>query len=235
MRAPLPGRSFWASSGAGPGFRRPRPGRRLSSAGPPGGGTAPGARTAGPPPGVCLLLLPALEPGAGRDVLEPWSCRPLRSSQALQTLTHSCPEGRRPPGGARLSRPASAPSPEGGVPGRLAGGVGRNEDRGPGPLPSSPPPTPGPGRAGSPCAVRAAAPREGSSGSRVEFAAQILSPVPRLGGRSPEHLGPGRGPWAEGPPLPPRTPPPRGLCARRSRARPGVSQKSPCLITPFPS
>ena len=97
-----------------------------------------------------------------------------------------------------MSRPASAPSPEGGVPGRLAGGLGRNEDRGPGALPSSPPPTPAPGRAGSPRAVRAAAPREGSSGSRVAFAAQILSPAPRVGGRSPEHLGPGRGPWAEG-------------------------------------
>lgn len=42
--------------------------------------------------------------------------------------------------------------------------MGKNEDRGPGPLPSSPPPTPGPGRAGSPRAVRAAAPREGSPG-----------------------------------------------------------------------
>ena len=41
------------------------------------------------PPGACLLLLPALEPGAGRDLQEPRSCGPSLSSQALQMLTHS--------------------------------------------------------------------------------------------------------------------------------------------------
>lgn len=34
----------------------------------------------------------------------------------------------------------------------------------------------------------------GSSGPRVAFAAQMLSLAPGLGGRSPEHLGPGRQP-----------------------------------------
>ena len=202
-RAPLPGGSLRASSGAGPGLRRPRPGRRLSSAGPPGGGTAPVARAA-----WLVRRAPSSfrdwSPG-GRDVPEPRSCGPLPRSQAEQTLTHSCPAGkeaaRRARAGAGLPPPPllRVESPGGWQAARRDTG-----NLGPGPLPISPLPTPALGRAESLCVAQAAAPHEGSSGPTVAFATRILSLAPRPGGRSLEHLGPGRGPWAEGPPHGPR-------------------------------
>ena len=128
-------------------------------------------------------------------------------------------------------QPFSSPGPRGWQAARRDTG-----NLGPGPLPISPLPTAALGRAESLCVAQAAAPHEGSSGPTVAFATRILSLAPRPGGRSLEHLGPGRGPWAEGPPsraegshVGPRAG--WGPGARGSRARPGVSQKSPCLIT----
>lgn len=100
----LPGRkediSVSSRGGASGTFRG---GRRLSSPSPPGGVRAPGAR--GRP---ALRLLPP-PPWAGAQESETSRSRgPPRSSQAAQTLTHSCLRGEGGGrAGARWSRPAS--------------------------------------------------------------------------------------------------------------------------------
>ena len=232
-RAALPGGSLRASSGAGPGLRRPRPAAgsllqaRQGAAGlqwraPPGSSGAP-------------LLLPGLEPGRARRAGAP----ELRASAAFPgraDVNSFLPGGEgSSQAGSRRSRPASAASPEGGVPGRLAGGPRRYGEHGPGASPISSLPTPVPGRTGSLWAAQAAAPHEGSSGPTVAFATRILSPAPRLGGRPLSTWGPGGDRGLRGPhtgPGKPRRPAGR-VGARRSGepGRPGVSQKSPCLIT----
>lgn len=168
----LPGEYFLASSGACPGLRRPRPGRRLSSQGPPGGGTAPGAPVAWPARRP-FLSSPAVVQ-AEETCRSPW---PPQRSRAEQTLTHSCPEGRR----RRVSSlsPGEAQLP-GGVQERLAGGPGRSGKHGPDPGPRAGVPRPGSG--------------PGFSGPRVAFAAHMLSLASGLGGCSPKHLELGRGP-----------------------------------------
>lgn len=115
------------------------------------------------------------------------SPRPPRRSQARQTLTHSCPEGRRrcastlSPGEAQL--PVGSRSDWQAARGE-AGNMGSS------PVPSSVARVPGAG-------VPQPGSGRGSSGRRVAFAAQMLSLAPGLGGRSPEHLGPGRRPGPE--------------------------------------
>lgn len=138
------------------------------------------------------------------------------------------------PGGADVNsclpagKEAAGLRPSPGEAGRLAGGPGRSGERGPEPLPSSA----DPGRAAAPRGTPlrrgwrsqpgsqrwrpgwAAAPRStwGPGGGRVGLTVGGGAPRGPGGG----HVGPraGRGPALVG-----------------SQARPGMSQKSPCLIT----
>lgn len=173
----LHGEYFSASSGACPGLRRPRPGRPLSSQGPPGGGTAPGACVAWPARRP-FLSSPAVVQ-ADETCRSPW---PPRRSQARQTLTHSCPEGRRRCASSRSLGEAQLP---GGVRERLAGGPGRSGKHGPGPgsllcrpWPQSGVPRPGSG--------------PGFSGPRVAFAAHVIADL-RAGRLLPRAPGAGAG------------------------------------------
>lgn len=113
-----------------------------------------------------------------RDVPEPRDRGPPPSSQTVQTLTHSCLEGRRRPGGRALEPACLRPLSWGwgpGAAGRRPGEKWGSWARAPSPPILSRPRDPG--RAGSPCGS--------SSRPRAAFAARILSPARRLGGRSP--------------------------------------------------
>lgn len=197
-RAALPGGSLRASSGAGPGLRRPRPAAgsllqarqgaaRLQWRAPPGSSGAP-------------LLLPGLEPGRARRAGAP----ELRASAAFPgraDVNSFLPGGEgSSQAGSRRSRPASAPSPEGGVPGRLAGGPRRYGEHGPGASPHLVSADPGPGEDGEPVG----SPSRSSSRRLLRDDRGVRDPDPIAGAETgrppPEHLGPGRGPWAEGPP-----------------------------------
>lgn len=124
-RARFPGGSSRAPSGADPGLRRRRAGRRLSSAGPPGGGRAPAAPLSSPQ---------GWGPG-GQDVPEPRGGGPPSAAFPGAADVNS----RLPAGEEAACR---APFP--GKAGRLAGGPGRSGERGPEPPPSFA--VPGPGR-----------------------------------------------------------------------------------------
>lgn len=208
VRAPFPGGSSRAPSGADPGLRRPRPGRRLSSAGPPGGGRAPGARAAWARPAP-LSSLQGWGLG-GRDGPEPRGGGPPSAAFPGRADVNSClPAGK-------------------GEAGRLAGGPGRSGESGPEPLPSfadlgpaAAPRGAPPGRAwrSQPGSYRwrrgwAAAPQE-------HLGPRRLPGGPHRGRRGPARAGGGHvGPRAG-----------RGPALAGSQARPGMSQKSPCLIT----
>lgn len=169
---------------------------------------------------------------------EPRSCGPLPRSQAEQTLTHSCPGGkeaaRRARAGAGLPPPLllRVESPGGWQAAR--GGTGKH---GPGASPHLVSADPGPGEGGEPVGspsrssfLTKAPPgrpwrsRPGSYRRRGDWAAAPWStwgPGGDQGRRGP-YTGRGK----------PRRPAGR-VGARRSGepGRPGVSQKSPCLIT----
>lgn len=139
-QASAPGRSLLGTFRGGPKASVPAP--RQSAACPPGGSTACGEHGTGPP----LNPTPrapfpssSRAPGLGqRDLQEPRGRRPPRCSQAVQTLTHSCPEATRRAG---VSPPISRVAQLlGGVWGRLADGRERSGEPGPEPPPLACPP-----------------------------------------------------------------------------------------------
>lgn len=164
--------------------------------------------------GAPFLLFPGPSPG-GRVAPEPWGRRPPPRSQAEQTLTHSCPEGRWRPRGA--PEPACHHPPSHG--GRLPGGArgccpaaqGEAGDLGPSPLPFSADPGPGEGEEPArgpgeprPSSARAAAPawvpqgrgwrsQPGSYRWRRRWAAAPLSTWGPGGGRAAAARRPGPG------------------------------------------
>lgn len=151
------------------------------------------------------------------------SPRPPRRSQARQTLTHSCPEGKRRC--ASTLSPGEAQLP-GGVQERLAGGPGRSGKHGLEPRPLLCRPCPRSGSAPAwlrPGLLRA---KGGVRSPDVIAGPRAGRPLPRAPGaraaaRRRQRGGPGR--------RRPRRPAGRALAG--SQARPAVSQKSPCLIT----
>lgn len=205
-------------------FRRPARGRHGT------GGARRLARRARP------LLLPGLEPGRARRAGAP----ELRASAAFPgraDVNSFLPggEGSRQ-AGSRRSRPASAPSPEGGVPGRLAGGPARYREPGPGASPHLASADPGPGEGGEPvCSPSRSSSRRllradrGVRNPDPIAGAETGRPLPGAPGAREGTMGGGAPTRAEGSHVGPRAG--WGPGARGSRARPGVSQKSPCLIT----
>lgn len=231
-RAPLPGGPL-AHLPGGPGFGAPA--RAAGSLLRARQGAARHQWRAPPGPRARPLLLPGPEPGRPRRAGAP----ELRASAAFpgrQTLTHSCPGGGSSQAGSRRSRPASAPSPEGGVPGRLAGGPARYGEHGPGASPHLASAEPGPGEGGEPvCSPSRSSSRRLLRADRgvrkpgPTAGADTGRPLPGAPGAREGTMGGGAPTRAEGSHVGPRAG--WGPGARGSRARPGVSQKSPWLIT----
>lgn len=217
----LPGEALLAPSGRPPAVFA-QPARRRQGS----GGALP-ARPASP-----SSSSPGWSPGE-RDRPEPRAPAPFPGRADINSFL---PRGKEAAGRARAGAGLPPPPSPGGPAAKWSpGAAGRRPGRSGacGPKPSSAPQPSrlfGPrrrrgrgarARPGVPrtAAAAATAPPGASSGPRAVFAGRILSLAPEVGGRSPEHLGPGRGRAAAS----------RGPCARAGDGHVGPrAGRRPC-------